>query len=85
MDTCVSCLTLESGKSLHLPLKIRVSVPNSIHGNTAWSGLKFVTVVLLSRLIIMCNVQHILCRHRVIVLGKVFSKEKLYVFTDKSF
>lgn len=31
----------------------------------------------------MCNVRYILCRHRVIVLGRVFSKEKLYVFTKK--
>lgn len=41
------------------------------------------TVVLLSSLIIMCNVQYMLCRHRVIVLGKVFSKEKRCVFTYK--
>lgn len=31
----------------------------------------------------MCNVRYILCRHKVIVLGRAFSKEKLYVFTKK--
>lgn len=33
----------------------------------------------------MCNVQYILCRDRMIVLGTVFSKEKLHVFTRKVF
>lgn len=82
MDICISYLILKSGKNLHLPLKIRVTVPNSIYSSTACLGLKFVTVVWRSSLIIMYDVQCILSRHRVIVLGKVFSKEKCYVFTD---
>lgn len=58
-------------------------MPDSVYCSTACSGLKFVTIVLLSSFIIMCNIQYILHRCRVIVLGKVFSKEKLYVFTKK--
>jgi len=83
VDTSRSYLTFGSGENLHLPLKIRIAMPNSIYCSSACSGLKSVTVVLLSSLIVMCDVQCILCRHRVKVLGKVFSKKKLYVFTTK--
>lgn len=63
--------------------EIVVSVPHTIYCSTSCSGLKFVTIVLLSSLLMMCNVKHILCRHRTVVLGKVFSKRELYVFTIK--
>lgn len=84
--TGVSYLTFKSDESFHLPLKIRVSTLDSIYCSTARLGLKFVTIVLLSSLIIMCNVPYIPCRHRVIVLGKVFSKGNfIYLPKSKSF
>lgn len=53
MDTSV---TFKSAKSLHLLLRIMVSMPHFMCCSIGGSGLKIVTIVLLSSPTVMCEI-----------------------------
>lgn len=60
-------MTFKSDESLHLLLRIMVSMPNSMCCSIGGSGLKIVTTVLLSSHTVMCeiNIYYVVTRDSV--------------------